>query len=100
MRSSERRIRWRAITGVSRHSDCASCLAKFDCQLVPESLFHFDQFSNSYKGLSTEEISKAWIARLSLVRLPQLVHVASGVAFSRRDAAGLRRGAFCRGPYL
>ena len=57
-------------------------LSKFDCQLVPESLFHFDQFSNSYKGLPTEDISKGLDRETELVRLPQLVHVASSVAFS------------------
>ena len=57
-------------------------LAKFDCQLVPEILFRFDQFSNRYKGLATEEISKGLDRETELVRLPQLVHVASCVAFS------------------
>ena len=57
-------------------------LARFDCQLVPESLFRFDQFNNSYKGLSTEEISSGLDRETDLVRLPQLVHVASCVAFS------------------
>jgi anti-sigma regulatory factor (Ser/Thr protein kinase) len=57
-------------------------LAKFDCQLVPESLFRFDQFSNRYKGLSTEEVSSGLDRETALVRLPELVHVASCVAFS------------------
>ena len=57
-------------------------LAKFDCQLVPEILFRFDQFSNSYKGLATEEISRGLDRETDLIRLPQLVHVASCVAFS------------------
>ncbi len=57
-------------------------LARFDCQLVPQSLFSFEQFSNRYKGLSTEEISSGLDRETDLVRLPQIVHVASCVAFS------------------
>jgi len=56
-------------------------LARFDCQLVPESLFRFDQFSNRYRGLSTAEISSGLDRETDLVRLPQTVHVANGVAF-------------------
>ncbi|MBA2525047.1 MAG: hypothetical protein H0V18_04570, partial [Pyrinomonadaceae bacterium] len=59
-----------------------SLLAMFDCQLVPQSLFRFDQFRNIYKGLSTEEISSGLDRATDLVRLPQLVHVASCMAFS------------------
>jgi anti-sigma regulatory factor (Ser/Thr protein kinase) len=57
-------------------------LARFDCQLVPHTLFRFDEFSNRYKGLSTEEISSGLDRETDLVRLPQVVHVASCVAFS------------------
>jgi anti-sigma regulatory factor (Ser/Thr protein kinase) len=57
-------------------------MARFDRQLVPQSLFRFDQFSNRYKGLSSEAISKGLDRETDLIRLPQLVHVASCVAFS------------------
>jgi anti-sigma regulatory factor (Ser/Thr protein kinase) len=57
-------------------------LGRFDCQLVPKTLFHFDQFDNRYNGLSTEEISRSLDRETDLLRLPQLVHVASCVAFS------------------
>lgn len=57
-------------------------LERFDCQLVPQSLFRFDQFSNRYKGLSTEEISSGLDRETDLIRLPQVVHVASYGAFS------------------
>ncbi len=57
-------------------------LARFDCQQVPQSLFHFDQFSNRYKGRSTEDISSGLHRETELARLPQVVHVASYVAFS------------------
>jgi anti-sigma regulatory factor (Ser/Thr protein kinase) len=57
-------------------------LARFDCQLVPRSLLHYDQFADLYKGLSPEEIAEALDQETDLIRLPQLVHVANGAAFS------------------
>jgi anti-sigma regulatory factor (Ser/Thr protein kinase) len=57
-------------------------LAKFDCQLVPETLFRFERFDKRYRGLPTEEISRNLDRETDLLRLPQLVHVASCVAFS------------------
>ncbi|MCM3902032.1 MAG: ATP-binding protein [Pyrinomonadaceae bacterium] len=57
-------------------------LARFDCQLVPQSLFRFDQFNNRYHGHSTEEIAGGLDRETDLVQLPQLAHVASCVAFS------------------
>lgn len=57
-------------------------LARFDCQRVPENLFHFDEFSNRYKGASPEEIVTGLEAETALMRLPQVVHVASGDAYS------------------
>lgn len=56
-------------------------LAKFDCQLVPQSLFQFEQFGNGYKGLSTEEVVRNLDRETDLLRLPQVVHVASCEAF-------------------
>jgi anti-sigma regulatory factor (Ser/Thr protein kinase) len=58
-----------------------SLLAKFDCQLVPRSLFQFEQFSRSYKGLSLEEVAPSLDREKDLVRLPQVVHVARCEAF-------------------
>jgi anti-sigma regulatory factor (Ser/Thr protein kinase) len=57
-------------------------VARFDCQLVPKSLFRFDEFSDRYQGFSTEEISSGLDRETEQIRLPQLVHVASCVAFS------------------
>ncbi|CAN5819506.1 hypothetical protein BH20ACI3_BH20ACI3_10420 [soil metagenome] len=64
-------------------------LARFDCQLVPQSLFRFDQFSSRHKELSTEEISSRLDRETDLMRLPQLVHVASCVAFSSELQQGI-----------
>lgn len=57
-------------------------LARFDCQRVPQSLFHYDQFSKGYKGASTAEIVSGLDSENDLIRLPQVVHVASAEAFS------------------
>ncbi|MGI8732262.1 MAG: ATP-binding protein [Pyrinomonadaceae bacterium] len=57
-------------------------LARFDCQRVPQSLFHFDQYSRSYKGASLEEINGGMESETNLLTLPQVVHVASGQSFS------------------
>ena len=57
-------------------------LARFDCQRVPESLMQYDRFRDNYKGASIEEIEDGLEAETNLVKLPQMVHVASGVSFS------------------
>lgn len=53
----------------------------FNCQRVPASLLHYDRFSQSYKGVEMEETAAGLEAETELVRLPQVVHVASGAAF-------------------
>ena len=57
-------------------------LARFDCQRVPQSLFHYDQFTKDYKGVSAAEIVAGLDSEDTLIRLPQVVHVASAEAFS------------------
>ncbi|MGB7924473.1 MAG: ATP-binding protein [Pyrinomonadaceae bacterium] len=56
-------------------------LARFNCQRVPASLLHHDRFSRSYKGAHAEEVATGLDAETDLVRLPQIVHVASCTAF-------------------
>jgi serine/threonine-protein kinase RsbW len=56
-------------------------LARFNCQRVPASLLHYDRFSRAYKGAHTEEVATGLDAETDLVRLPQIVHVASCAAF-------------------
>src|SRR5256714_1683109 len=58
-------------------------LEKFNCQRVPASLLHFDRFSRAYKGIDTDEIARGLDAETDLVRLPQIVHSASCVAFNQ-----------------
>jgi len=58
-------------------------LARFDCQRVPQSLFHYDQFKKDYKGAATAEIVSALDSEDDLIRLPQVVHVASAESFNQ-----------------
>lgn len=56
-------------------------LERFNCQRMPASLFHYDRFSRTHKGMETDELVAALDAETDLVRLPQVVHAASCVAF-------------------
>jgi serine/threonine-protein kinase RsbW len=57
-------------------------IARFNCQRVPASLLHYDRFSRAYKGVAAEEVAMSLDAETDLVRLPQIVHVASCTAFN------------------
>ena len=56
-------------------------LERFNCQRIPASLFHYDRFSRTHKGMDTDELMAALDAETDLVRLPQVVHSASCAAF-------------------
>jgi serine/threonine-protein kinase RsbW len=56
-------------------------LRQFNCQRLPASLFHYDRFKRAYKGAEEEEIISGLDAEVELIRLPQVVHVASCAAF-------------------
>jgi serine/threonine-protein kinase RsbW len=56
-------------------------LERFNCQRMPASLFHYDRFSRTHKGLETDELVAALDAETDLVRLPQVVHAASCLSF-------------------
>lgn len=78
----------RAPSTMARHYRRASAsglrelLARFDCQRVPASLFDYERFSQAYKGKAREEIVAGLDNEVNLIRLPQVVHVASCVSFS------------------
>ena len=55
---------------------------KFNCQNVPASLLHYDRFSESYRGERIDLINEGLDAEGDLIRLPQMVHVAAGTAYS------------------
>jgi serine/threonine-protein kinase RsbW len=56
-------------------------LERFNCQRIPASLFHYDRFSRTHKGMEADELVVALDTETDLVRLPQVVHAASCAAF-------------------
>lgn len=56
-------------------------LGRFDSQRVPASLLHNDRFSRTYRGIPADEVLAGLEAETDLVRLPQIVHVASCASF-------------------
>jgi serine/threonine-protein kinase RsbW len=52
-------------------------LSRFNCQRVPASLLHYDRFKENLKGATDEEIAASLDSEAELIRLPQVVHVAS-----------------------
>src|ERR1051325_3696988 len=57
-------------------------VGKFNSQLVPRKLFHYEEFSQLYKGETAEATSTGLEADTDLLRLPQIFHAASGAAFN------------------
>src|SRR5947209_1959536 len=56
-------------------------MERFNCQRVPASLFHYDRFSRTHKGMTGDELTVALDAETDLVRLPQVIHAASCASF-------------------
>lgn len=59
----------------------AELLRRFDSQRVPASLLRYDRFGRTYRGVPTDEVLAGLEAETDLVRLPQVVHVASCSSF-------------------
>ena len=57
-------------------------LGKFNAQRVPKVLFDSARFADIYKGLAPEEVGARLDSETDFLRLPQVFHTASGVAFS------------------
>ena len=57
-------------------------LSNFDCQAVPKILFDYTSFSAIYKGAALEDIAAKLESETSLLKLPQIIHVASGQSFA------------------
>ena len=57
-------------------------LQQFNCQSVSASLFHYDRFAESYRGERLDLINEGLDAEADLIRLPQIIHVAPGAAYS------------------
>jgi len=56
-------------------------LAGFNGQRVPQILFHYDRFSEIFKGAPAAEVMAGLENESELIRLPQVVHVASCASF-------------------
>src|SRR5688572_18229959 len=54
----------------------------FNSQLVPSLLFDYDRLSEMYRGAPAEELATGLASDTTVLRLPQVFHVASGVSFS------------------
>ena len=61
-------------------------LVHFNFQLVPRILLDHEQFKESYRGATPEEISAGLDAETDLVRLPQVFHAANCAAYNRHVA--------------
>jgi serine/threonine-protein kinase RsbW len=57
-------------------------LQQFNCQSLPASLFHYDRFSESYRGERIDLINEGLDAESDLIRLPQIIHVSPCAAYS------------------
>jgi len=77
----------RAPQTMARHYRRASALnlkqllSRFDFQRVPASLLHYDRYARLYRGVGADEVAAGLEAETDLVRLPQVVHAASGAWF-------------------
>jgi serine/threonine-protein kinase RsbW len=57
-------------------------LARFNCQELPSSLFHYERFAETHTGVDTDTVNAALDAEADLLRVPQIVHVADCGAFT------------------
>lgn len=57
-------------------------LGRFDNQLVPSILLDYSRFRETHKGLPFEEVVTSLDGDTSLMRLPQVVHVATCASFN------------------
>jgi serine/threonine-protein kinase RsbW len=57
-------------------------ISRFSCQRVPAVLFDYQSFNGKYRGAENEEIVAGLASETELVKLPQMVHLASCAAFN------------------
>src|ERR1044072_2524717 len=57
-------------------------LARFNCQELPSSLFHYERFAEAHAGVDTDTVNAALDAEADLLRVPQIVQVADCGAFT------------------
>ncbi|HEV2904745.1 MAG TPA: ATP-binding protein, partial [Pyrinomonadaceae bacterium] len=58
-------------------------LARFNCQELPGTLFHYERFAEAHTGVDTDTVNAALDAESELLRLPQIIQVAGCGAFTR-----------------
>jgi len=61
--------------------DLRDVVTKFDCQQLPRVLFDYGSFSAKYKGASDAELFAGLGSEAEMLKLPQMVHVTSCLAF-------------------
>jgi serine/threonine-protein kinase RsbW len=57
-------------------------LARFNCQEMPATLFHYERFAAEYAGVDTDKVNVGLDSEADLVRLPQIVHVADCTSYA------------------
>jgi len=57
-------------------------LGQLDCQRVPRMLFDYGSFAKKYKGVADGDVLQGIESETDLLKLPQVVHVASSLAFN------------------
>ena len=64
------------------HLHLRDVLESFNSQLVPSVLFDNERFTELYRGADAGEVAAGLAADTTALRLPQVIHTASGVSFS------------------
>ena len=90
-RTMARKYRREAALGVRE------LLRQFNCQSLPASLLHYDRFAEAYRGERSDLVNDGLDAEADLIRLPQIVHVAPGNAYSRNIQCEAERCAVAHG---
>jgi len=62
--------------------DLSDLVSRFDCQRVPAVLFDYSSYRQKYTGATDEDVIAGVERENELLRLPQVVHVASSESFS------------------
>jgi serine/threonine-protein kinase RsbW len=72
-------------------------LARFNCQELPSSLFHYERFADAHTGVDTDTVNAALDAESDLLRVPQIVYVSDCGAFTTTARTEEKRCAIAHG---
>jgi len=64
------------------HLSLREVVSQFDCQRVPRILFDYSAYSQKYKGAPEAEIVQGLEEEVDVLKLPQIVHIATGESFN------------------